>query len=1026
MPFPYTPPGTSPRRSRDASVVYANRPRVGIRGRRLLLTLSLLLTCLFAFGAEASGEEPGGVDFSAWQRLPVFHNGRMMPLNTYARLTVEDVCDRANPRLSLEGVSKEAEKSPEFAEAKKLFPPQGMRKFTAAELLFSWTVEPERWEYVPFLIAEHESLRKRVLGLPVLSAEGKHLKYASPHDVGNSKDFWRAVQALSNKHREARGEKLKLTSRETAINQLYGAYLAYRRIAFDPFHPSDPLNPFSDPSDTFLGAMVAVKEKWNTSASAWTEARSSLALIAPDTYGDQVAGGFEAVQGNLSAIDEELQKGEKEFDLRKLEGMLTKTTAQASELAAAAELGMQEAFAHDAPPMVSEEQWRQIRNASHIVASGSAGLVLALKQAQLALFDSQRAVRVLPALNPAALEKNRDPDDDAQPWLSLQTVLFSSDDVYRCLLWPDLPEGNSEPISPGPGETRLSLLERLASDGNSARAERAAFAEAAAAYTDRSANDRAARFDAAMARFADETRTLGESVEPFRAELAMRDADADLIELTAYPPPGATEAEVRYYQLDPFKWSWVVSFLSLCCLAAAFGPIRAPMYWLGVLLLIVGQTFSVIGFAMRTYITGWAPVTNMFETVVFVALVTAILGLWFTLAPLFGPALRRAWQMTANPLAPAPEKPEENDLGMTVVRGLVTLPRLALVGAVFYVLTQVSYGEGTGYAIVRLAPRGNSVNDFVVWIVGLSMLAIALWLIPRLVLTAVLGVIAWPWSLMKSGLASPMQKVMERKAFALVGAGTACSVGLIAYYAPVWDANINPLMPVLRDNFWLTLHVLTITASYGAGFLAWGLGITAMAYYMFGRYRDPLAPPTSVAVQGNPPAYDPKAPTESFQRRVPEQCVSLSGYVYRAVQVAVVLLAAGTILGGLWADVSWGRFWGWDSKEVWALISLLIYVGILHFRFLGVFRDFALSAGAVFGITSIVMAWWGVNFFFGTGMHSYGSGEGGGLFVLGFVVFNAIVVTIATVRFLTETGVPVTPVIPPSQLVGKPASGSQG
>ncbi len=1017
MPFPYTPPGTSPRRSRGASVVSANWPTVRIRGRRLLLTLSLLLTSLFAFGSMASGEEPGGVDFSAWQRLPVFHNGRMMPLNTYARLTVEDVCGgRTNPRLSLEGVSEETQKSPEFAETQKLFP-QGRRKFTAAELLFSWTVEPERWEYVPFLIAEHESLREKILGVPVLSAEGKHLKYVSPHDVDSANDFWNAVRALSKKHREAGGKKLKLTSREVAINELYGAYVTYRQVSFDPF---------SEPSNTFLGAMVAVKEKWNSSASAWTEARSSLALVARDTYGDQFAGQFEAVQGSLAAIDEELQKSEKEFDLRKLEGMLTEAMAQASELAAAAELGMQEVFAHDAPPMASEAQWRQIRNASHIVASGSAGLVLALKQAQLALFDSRKTIRVLPALNPAALEKNRDPDDEAQPWLSLQTVLFSSDDVYRCVLWPDLPEGNSEPISPGPGETRLSLLERLANEGNSARTERLAFTEAATAYTDRDASDRGARFNGAMARFADEIRALGESVEPFRAELVMRDADADLIELTAYPPPGATEAEVRYYQLDPFKWSWVVSFLSLCCLAAAFGPIRAPMYWLGVLLLIVGQTFSVIGFAMRTYITGWAPVTNMFETVVFVALVTAILGLWFTLAPLFGPAARRAWQMTAIPLAPAPEKLEENDLGMTVVRGLVTLPRLVLVGAVFYVLTQISYGEGTGYAIVRLAPRGNSINDFVVWIVGLSMLAIALWLVPRLVLTAVLGVIAWPWTLMKSGLASPMQKVMERKAFALVGAGTACGVGLIAYYAPVWDSNINPLMPVLRDNFWLTLHVLTITASYGAGFLAWGLGITAMAYYMFGRYRDPLAPPAEVVAQGHRPAHDYKAPAESFRRRVPEQCVSLSGYVYRAVQVAVVLLAAGTILGGLWADVSWGRFWGWDSKEVWALISLLIYVGILHFRFLGVFRDFALAAGAVFGITSIVMAWWGVNFFFGTGMHSYGSGEGGGLFVLGFVVFNTLVVTFATVRFLTETGVPVTPVIPPSQLVGKPASGSQG
>ena len=77
----------------------------------------------------------------------------------------------------------------------------------------------------------------------------------------------------------------------------------------------------------------------------------------------------------------------------------------------------------------------------------------------------------------------------------------------------------------------------------------------------------------------------------------------------------------------------------------------------------------------------------------------------------------------------------------------------------------------------------------------------------------------------------------------------------------------------------------------------------------------------------------------------------------RVTAVAVLLLAAGTILGGLWADVSWGRFWGWDPKEVWALISLLVYLAVLHGRFAGWFNNFGLVAGTVIGLSMIVMSW---------------------------------------------------------------------
>ena len=95
------------------------------------------------------------------------------------------------------------------------------------------------------------------------------------------------------------------------------------------------------------------------------------------------------------------------------------------------------------------------------------------------------------------------------------------------------------------------------------------------------------------------------------------------------------------------------------------------------------------------------------------------------------------------------------------------------------------------------------------------------------------------------------------------------------------------------------------------------------------------------------------------------------------MQVGVLLIAAGTILGGVWADYSWGRFWGWDPKEVWALITLLVYLIPLHGRFAGWVNTFWLVVASVVCFLSVIMAWYGVNFVLGVGLHSYGFVEGG-------------------------------------------------
>lgn len=192
--------------------------------------------------------------------------------------------------------------------------------------------------------------------------------------------------------------------------------------------------------------------------------------------------------------------------------------------------------------------------------------------------------------------------------------------------------------------------------------------------------------------------------------------------------------------------------------------------------------------------------------------------------------------------------------------------------------------------------------------------------------------------------------------------------------------SISPLVPVLRDNFWLTTHVLTITLSYGAFALALGLGHIALG----------------TVIKGGKPTP------------------ALYNYLYRAIQVGVLLLAVGTILGGVWANYSWGRFWDWDPKEVWALVTLLAYLFVLHGRIAGKWGGFGLSVGAILCFQSVIMAWYGVNYVLGVGLHSYGFGSGGFGYALTFVFVELAFVTIALIRrprssnrqSPTKTGVP--------------------
>lgn len=208
--------------------------------------------------------------------------------------------------------------------------------------------------------------------------------------------------------------------------------------------------------------------------------------------------------------------------------------------------------------------------------------------------------------------------------------------------------------------------------------------------------------------------------------------------------------------------------------------------------------------------------------------------------------------------------------------------------------------------------------------------------------------------------------VKKKNYILLSGTLVATLAMIVANSAPaILDATLQPLEPVLRSNLWLIIHVMTITLSYAAFFLALGIGNVALFHII---------------------------------RGAKVQSQDINDYVdtcYKSLQVGVVLLAAGTILGGVWADYSWGRFWGWDPKETWALIALLGYLALLHARLAGLVKNFGMLAGAIIAFNLVVMAWYGVNFVLGAGLHTYGFGAGGIEYVAAFVGLQFLYVVYA-------------------------------
>ncbi|MFP4621776.1 MAG: cytochrome c biogenesis protein, partial [Bacteroidales bacterium] len=162
------------------------------------------------------------------------------------------------------------------------------------------------------------------------------------------------------------------------------------------------------------------------------------------------------------------------------------------------------------------------------------------------------------------------------------------------------------------------------------------------------------------------------------------------------------------------------------------------------------------------------------------------------------------------------------------------------------------------------------------------------------------------------------------------------------------DPEITNLVPVLK-SYWLTLHVSVITSSYGFLGMSAILGLIVMVLYAI--------------------------VSDDKHDRILDTIKDLTIINYKSMILGLYLLTIGTFLGAIWANEAWGRYWGWDPKETWSLITIIVYSFVVHSRHIPGFNSlFAYNVLSLFGFSSVLMTYFGVNYYL-TGLHSYAGGE---------------------------------------------------
>jgi len=164
-----------------------------------------------------------------------------------------------------------------------------------------------------------------------------------------------------------------------------------------------------------------------------------------------------------------------------------------------------------------------------------------------------------------------------------------------------------------------------------------------------------------------------------------------------------------------------------------------------------------------------------------------------------------------------------------------------------------------------------------------------------------------------------------------------------------YDPQLTNLQPVLK-SYWLILHVAIITISYGFLGLGFMLGIINMFLFGLKNGKNAIKMDSLIA--------------------------ELTKINEMNLEIGLFLATIGTFLGAVWANESWGRYWGWDAKETWALVIIIVYAIVLHLRLVPRLKSaYIFNIASVIGFSSVIMTFVGVNYYLSKGMHSYGSGD---------------------------------------------------
>ena len=213
-----------------------------------------------------------------------------------------------------------------------------------------------------------------------------------------------------------------------------------------------------------------------------------------------------------------------------------------------------------------------------------------------------------------------------------------------------------------------------------------------------------------------------------------------------------------------------------------------------------------------------------------------------------------------------------------------------------------------------------------------------------------------PWSdayesLVYISLASVLAGVLffRKQSFALSAASLFAAISLLVAHLNFINPQITNLVPVLK-SFWLSVHVSVITASYGFLGFSFVLGLLGLLL---------------MAIKN-----------QKSEQKLSEQIRYLAATDELSLIIGLSLLTIGNFLGGIWANESWGRYWGWDSKESWSYITIIIYAIALHLRFIPRLKNiFTFLVASVLSFGSVIFTYFGVNFYL-SGLHSYANGDG--------------------------------------------------